>query len=123
MSNFAGTWHYARHTAEGMAVVRNMATITVMDDEDGIPKMVKIELSDPKSPPLELPVDDEKTALDISFNGEDSALRGRLVILSPATPAILVGSIHQPTPPASGGKPRGTIEDHNIDVFIAVKVC
>ncbi|HVR98533.1 MAG TPA: hypothetical protein VMW27_18100, partial [Thermoanaerobaculia bacterium] len=85
MSRFEGTWHYARQMAEGMMpVLRDMATITVKDDEHGNPETVKIELSNPNSPFLELSVD-EKTDSDIAFSRnteEESPIRGRLVILS-----------------------------------------
>ena len=125
MSKFAGIWHYASQTAEGDPVVRNKEAITIADDEkDGTPKTVKIKLSDQTCP--ELPVDGDKTELDISFTRKaeegEATLRGRLVILSATTPAILIGAIHQPRPPASGGKPQGQVEDHNTDVFIAVKI-
>jgi hypothetical protein len=116
MSKFEGTWHYARQSAQGMDVVRNKATICVKDDKEGNPVTVEIEPADPNSPSL-LSVDGEQTDLDISFTGEET--KGRLVILSAATPALLIGSIHQP----SGGKMGGPVEDHNIDVFIAVKIC
>lgn len=118
MSNFQGTWQYARQTAQGTAVVRDMATITVTDDENGNPYTVKFELADPNSPSLELPVDSENTACDLSFTKE--GIKGRLVILSAATPALLIGSINQPAFLPSGGK-QGSGEDDNTDVFIAVK--
>ena len=118
-SNFQGTWQYAKHSAKGNGVVKNPAEITIWDGADDNPATVTVTVTDPdpNAPPLDLPVV-TKTANDISFQkdtGNMTGYRGRLVILSANTPALLVGSISKGayTPPDLG--------DTDIDVFIAVK--
>lgn len=118
-SDFQGTWQYAKHSAKGSAVVRDMTTITITDDTDNHP--ARVTVTDPNGERLDLPVA-TKSAHDISFQ-RDTTHRGRLVILSAGTPALLIGSISRGTfPPASDKGPQGSGGDDDIDVFIAVKV-
>jgi hypothetical protein len=117
-SNFQGTWQYARHTAKGSGVVKSPAAITVRDGADNKPETVTV--TDPDGSTLNLPVA-TKTDNDISFQ-KDTTHRGRLVILSANTPALLIGSISKGIFPLQEDNPHGPGGDNDIDVFIAVKV-
>jgi len=125
MSNFKGTWQYARHTALGDEVVENPSAITISDDNDGNPASVTVNLMDQPGPEV-LPVEIPKTTHDISFKKSDDKTytRGRLVILSANTPAaIMIGSIAKGSGPLpdEDSQGYGEIVDKDIDVFIAVK--
>ena len=116
-SNFQGKWQYAKHEALGAGVVKNMGLITVTDEDDN---PATVTVIGPNGWSLNLPVENPKTPNDISFRKdvEDmTCYRGRLVILSANTPAMLIGSISMGTQ-----DPYGPVGDANIDVFIAVKV-
>jgi hypothetical protein len=117
-SNFKGIWQYARHTAKGSGVVQSPATVMIEDNAGNDPQTVTF--TDSKGSAIALVVD-TLSPHDISFK-KDSSHRGRLVILSAGTPALLVGSIAKGTFPESEAEARDPGGDSDIDVFIAVKV-